>query len=46
MQDFEARVVLVEAGPRILAAFTEDLSAYAERALARLGVEVRTGHAV
>ncbi|GMB79230.1 NAD(P)/FAD-dependent oxidoreductase [Shinella zoogloeoides] len=42
----EARVVLVEAGPRILAAFTEDLSAYAERALARLGVEVRTGHAV
>lgn len=42
----DARVVLVEAGPRILAAFTEDLSAYAERALTRLGVEVRTGHAV
>ena len=42
----EARVVLVEAGPRILAGFTEDLSAYAERALVRLGVEVRTGHAV
>jgi NADH dehydrogenase len=42
----EARVVLVEAGPRILSAFTEDLSAYAERALARLGVEVRTGRAV
>jgi NADH dehydrogenase len=42
----EARVVLVEAGPRILAGFTEDLSAYAERALTRLGVEVRTGHAV
>ncbi len=41
-----ARVVLVEAGPRILAGFTEDLSAYAERALTRLGVEVRTGHAV
>jgi NADH dehydrogenase len=42
----EARVVLVEAGPRILAGFTEDLSAYAERALTRLGVEVRTGKAV
>ena len=42
----EARVVLVEAGPRILAGFTEDLSAYAERALARLRVEVRTGTAV
>ncbi len=42
----EARVVLVEAGPRILSAFTEGLSAYAERALVRLGVEVRTGQAV
>lgn len=42
----EARVVLIEAGPRILTAFTGDLSAYAERALAGLGVEVRTGHAV
>ncbi|MGQ3291683.1 MAG: NAD(P)/FAD-dependent oxidoreductase [Shinella sp.] len=42
----EARVVLVEAGPRILAGFTEDLSAYAEGALKRLGVEVRTGKAV
>lgn len=42
----EARVVLVEAGPRILAGFTEDLSAYAEDALSRLGVEVRTGKAV
>jgi len=42
----ETRVVLVEAGPRILSAFTDDLSAYAERALHRLGVEVRTGHAV
>lgn len=41
-----ARVILVEAGPRILAGFTEDLSAYAERALTGLGVEVRTGHAV
>ncbi|WP_377847075.1 NAD(P)/FAD-dependent oxidoreductase [Bosea sp. UC22_33] len=41
-----ARVVLVEAGPRILAGFTEDLSAYAERALSRLGVEIRLGQPV
>lgn len=41
-----ARVILVEAGPRILAGFTEDLSAYAERALARLGVEVKLGQPV
>ncbi len=41
-----ARVVLVEAGPRILAGFTEDLSAYAKRALERLGVEVKLGQPV
>jgi NADH dehydrogenase len=41
-----ARVVLVEAGPRILAGFTEDLSAYAEQALNRLGVEIRLGQPV
>lgn len=41
-----ARVVLVEAGPRILAGFTEDLSAYAKRALERLGVEVGLGQPV
>ncbi|CAM5765413.1 NAD(P)/FAD-dependent oxidoreductase [Bosea minatitlanensis] len=41
-----ARVILVEAGPRILAGFTEDLSAYAERALKRLGVEVMLGQPV
>lgn len=41
-----ARVVLVEAGPRILAGFTEDLSAYAARALERLGVEIRLGQPV
>lgn len=41
-----ARVILVEAGPRILAGFTEDLSSYAERALERLGVEVRLGQPV
>lgn len=42
----QARVVLFEAGPRVLAAFPEDLSAYAEKALEELGVEVRTGTAV
>lgn len=41
-----ARIVLVEAGPRILPAFTEELSAYARRELERLGVEVRTGRPV
>lgn len=38
-----ARVVLVEGGPRVLSAYDERLSAYAERALGRIGVEVRTG---
>jgi NADH dehydrogenase len=42
----KARVLLIEAGPRILPSFPERLSAYAERTLARMGVEVRTGHAV
>lgn len=41
-----ARVVLIEAGPRVLAGFTEDLSAYAQRSLESLGVEVELGHAV
>lgn len=38
-----ARVILVEAGPRILPAFAEALSAYAMAELGKLGVEVRTG---
>src|SRR3954469_19534362 len=38
-----ARVVLVEAGPRLLASFPERLSAEARRALERLGVEVLLG---
>lgn len=38
-----ARVLLIEAGPRILPAFREDLAAYAARALERRGVEVLTG---
>ena len=36
-----ARIVLVEAGPRVLPAFTEAMSAYAQRALERLHVDVR-----
>jgi NADH:ubiquinone reductase (H+-translocating) len=38
-----ARVVLVEAGPRLLPAFSERHSSYAGRALERAGVEVRLG---
>ncbi|MDQ0390651.1 NAD(P)/FAD-dependent oxidoreductase [Labrys monachus] len=41
-----ARVVLIEAGPRVLAGYPEDLSAYAQRSLERLGVEVELGRAV
>ncbi len=37
-----ARVVLVEAGPRVLGTFPEPLSDFALRALKRLGVEVLT----
>jgi NADH dehydrogenase FAD-containing subunit len=39
----QARVVLIEAGPRLLPAFPERLSGIARRALERLGVEVRLG---
>ncbi|HVW93331.1 MAG TPA: NAD(P)/FAD-dependent oxidoreductase [Devosia sp.] len=42
----EARVVLIEAGPRVLPTFKPELSAYAHKALERLGVEVRLGSAV
>jgi NADH dehydrogenase len=42
----QAKVILIEAGPRVLPAFAPDLSAYAHRALERLGVEVRLGSAV
>ena len=41
-----ARVVLVEAGPRVLPGFDESLSAYAQRALERLGVEVERNQPV
>jgi NADH dehydrogenase len=39
----QARVLLIEAGPRILPTFTPDLSAYAHTALERLGVEIQLG---
>lgn len=41
-----AKVQLVEAGPRVLPGFPEDLSAKAAAALTRLGVEVLTGERV
>lgn len=42
----EARVLLVEAGPRVLASFGESLSEYARTELVKLGVTVRTGNPV
>jgi NADH dehydrogenase len=42
----QTRVVLVEAGPRLLPAFPERSAARARRDLERLGVEVRTGTTV
>src|SRR3989475_5252271 len=38
----EARVILIEGEPRLLAAYPEDLSASARKQLTDLGVEVRT----
>ncbi len=42
----KTRIVLIEAGPRVLAAMPEKLSAKGLKALERLGVEVRLGKAV
>ncbi len=42
----DPRVILVEAGPRILRGFNDRLAKAAERSLARLGVEVRVGSPV
>jgi NADH dehydrogenase len=42
----EARVVLIEAGERVLAGFKPVLSAYARTALERLGVTIEFGHPV
>ena len=41
-----ARVVLIDAGPRVLGTFADGLSAVAKRRLERLGVDVRLGHGV
>lgn len=38
----QARVILIEASPRVLAQFPPELGASAERQLTRMGVEVRT----
>lgn len=42
----ESRIILIEAGPRVLTAFPESLSQSAAKQLARLGVTVSTGAAV
>jgi NADH dehydrogenase len=42
----KARVVLIEAGPRVLAGFADDLSAYALTSLQSIGVEVMLNQAV
>ncbi|MDE2375831.1 NAD(P)/FAD-dependent oxidoreductase [Bradyrhizobium sp.] len=42
----KARVVLIEAGPRVLAGFGDDLSAYAQQSLEKIGVEVVLGQPV
>jgi NADH:ubiquinone reductase (H+-translocating) len=42
----KARIVLLEGGPRLLAAFPDPLPARAAAALTRIGVEVRTGATV
>ena len=41
-----ARIVLVDAGRRVLSSFSEDLSGAVMTRLEKLGVEVRLGHAV
>jgi len=42
----QARILLIEGGPRVLAAYSEELSRKAEDQLKRLGVEVRTDQVV
>jgi NADH dehydrogenase len=42
----QTRIVLIEGGPRVLAAYSEELSRKAADQLRRLGVEVRTSHMV
>ena len=38
-----ARIILLEAGPRVLPGLPQDLSDYVTRTLTRMGVDVRTG---
>jgi NADH:ubiquinone reductase (H+-translocating) len=42
----QTRILLIEGGPRVLPAYSEELSRKAEAQLRRLGVEVRTSHLV
>ena len=42
----QARIVLVEAGPDIFSMFKPDIRSYAEKALDKRGVKVRTGEVV
>src|SRR5437016_393764 len=42
----QARVVLIEAGPRVLAGFADDLSAYAQASLESIDVQVMLGQPV
>lgn len=46
MSPASARILLIEAGPRVLPAFAVSLSRHAERALQRLGVTVRVGRPI
>ena len=39
----KSRIILIEGGPRVLAAYPPDLSASAQKQLEEMGVEVRTG---
>ena len=41
-----ARILLIEAGKRVLAGYPDDLSDYARTSLEKLGVEIELGHAV
>jgi NADH dehydrogenase FAD-containing subunit len=42
----KARIVLIDAAPKVLGTFAPDLSGAAEKHLQKLGVDVRLGHAV
>jgi NADH dehydrogenase len=42
----QAKITLVEAGPELFPMFKEDIRDYTEKALAKRGVEVRTGEVV